>query len=133
MRTVEHMVDSELDYVKVASLSVDDDCCKHRQRILDLTLRRPLRTRGCLDRDALKQECIDSMCVQAEDMLNADWAVPRLRHLCRMLPSGRRHCSCRADAVANVCHVVHDCTLADLGGCVPSMIKWWTFEPTQVA
>ena len=134
MRTVYSIVDSELDLVKVAAVPDNDEHARHRSRLLDLTLRRPLRTRaGAGVTVAPQEEAIQSKCLQLEEMLNADWSVPRLRHLCLVDPvTKRRHCTNREDAVAKTCHVLHNSLLADLGGCLPATNKLWTYEPTMV-
>ena len=45
MLTVCSIVESEFDVVKVAAVPDDDEHARHRSGLLDLTLRRPLRTR----------------------------------------------------------------------------------------
>ena len=134
MRAVYAIVESELDLIKVAAVPDNDEHAKHRSRLLDLTLRRPLRTRaGAGVTVSPNEEAIQNKTSQLEEMLNADWSCPRVRHLCPVDPvTKQRHCTNREDAVAKTCHVLHNSLLADLGGCLPATNKWWTYEPTQV-
>ena len=124
LRTINAMVEVELDYVKVSEIP-DDDNATHRSRLLDLTLRRSLRTRAREETFATNWQEIEKMSDLIQEMLNADWRLPRLRHLCRLNPvTGRRCCANRADAVAKVCHALYNAIFANLGGCLPASNKW---------
>ena len=132
MKTVNAMVEVELDYIKVSDVP-DDEHATHRSRIILLTLRRSLRTRARDETDARNLQDIEKMCDEFEEMLNADWRLPRVRHLCRLNPVTRiRCCASRADAVGKVCHALYNVIFVNLGGCLPASNKWWTYEPAQI-
>ena len=66
------------------------------------------------------------MCELIEIVLNADWRLPRLRHLCQLDPvTGKRCCANRDDAVAKVCHGLYNVLFANLGGCLPAANELW--------
>ena len=132
--TVMAMAEEELQFIKVSALPCGSDV-DHRSRLLNLTLRRPLRTRARSNSEsnAVRQVEIESEAELVAEMFTCDWRVPTLQHACHIDPiTGQRHCSSRADAVAKCQHALHMSIFRGLGNCLPSPIKFWTYEPTQV-
>ena len=68
---------------------------KHTERVLRLTLRRPLHTKGRQQSEGHDEKWIESLCTTIQSLANGDIRLSCVSHFCQGCCSGMRDCAAK--------------------------------------